>query len=213
MGKAARPAGRRGGPRRLDRAQRLLRGPRPRRRPAGSPRRPRLSPRETVRAARGGRRGTRRRLHAGARPLGAALRRASGQRGSARLGASVRPRRLARLPDGRHAAGPAALAASRGRRRGVDHGRALRGKHGRRGPGHARDAIPARARLRHRGHGLLLGRSGLGGRCRRTSPRSSRPGLHGGYARAGGGFGTGRASRRAHRPRALRRRRRSRPRL
>ena len=47
------------------------------------------------------------------------------------------------------------------RRRRAGHGRSLRGQHRRRGRGHARDAVSARARLRHRGHGLLRGSLGL----------------------------------------------------
>ncbi len=99
------------------------------------------------------------------------------------------------------------------RRRGAGYWRPLRGQHRGRRPRHARDAVPARARLRHRGHELLRGGARPRRRVRRARPRSPRRGPGGGRADAGGGPATGRASRRALRPRPLRRGRRGSPRL
>lgn len=157
--------------------------------------------------ARGGGGGGGRRRHARALAGAGALRLAARSGRAPGLGAAADARRPAGIPDGRHAASPAARAATPGRRGGASDRPALRRQHRGRRAGHAGDALPARARLRHhavggRGRPARPGRGRV--RSRARSPHAGHRCLRLRTARGAAVQG------RPTRPRPLRHRRRRR---
>ena len=171
LGEAAVARRRRRDPRRHDCAQRVLCGPRDRRRglrPDGGPQRAAASP---VCRARGRRRSPRRRRDSRTARVPATLCVPPGFPRRAGVDLAMRPGRCAGVPDRRDVAGDAARAWA-GRARGVIRDRpALRGQHDGRGRRYAGHALPARAGLRHHAHRRRRRRLAVGRRGRRALSR------------------------------------------